>query len=196
MNGSRIGLVHSLGREIARLRECAGLTQGQLATAIGHATASKISLFESDARRPSAANLAKLATALQTTVAHLRKFGHPYDPGAPRRTRRQRDTAPVVPVTDTSQPPAGPTESTLDSGVTAESRVSPTPDRENGAEGTEMPYSSTETWLHAGIHEVLLRHGKPGLDAIEELIHQVYTHGPAAAELSPPKVRRRTGQGA
>ena len=80
----------TLGQELRRLREALRLTQDQVAKAVGHAKPTHVSVWESDARRPSKANLIQLAKVLQTTPAHLHQFGQSYDPTAPRETRRQR----------------------------------------------------------------------------------------------------------
>jgi len=85
--------VLTLGRELARLREARGLTQEQVAKAVGHARAGKVSLWENDDRRPSEPNLLRLADVLGVTPEYLRQFGQAYDPAAPRMTRRQRALA-------------------------------------------------------------------------------------------------------
>jgi len=82
--------VVSLGQELRRLREARGLTQDQIAKAVGHAKPGKVSLWENDERRPSRTNLTRLAEVLGVAPDHLRQFGQAYDPTAPRMTRRQR----------------------------------------------------------------------------------------------------------
>jgi len=93
----QIAGVLSLGQEIRRLREARGLTQDQVAKAVGHAKPGKVSLWENDERRPSKDNQTRLADVLGVTVEHLRQFGQPYDPSEPRRTRRQRAERPDPP---------------------------------------------------------------------------------------------------
>lgn len=83
----------TLGQELARLREAKGLTQIEVARAIGYSDSSKISLIESDQRRPGKSTLARLASALGTDPKHLQSFGGAYNPRAPKTTRRQKRSA-------------------------------------------------------------------------------------------------------
>jgi len=49
-----------------------------------------VSVWENDERRPARENMARLAAVLGVAPEHLHQFAAPYDPTAPRRTRRQR----------------------------------------------------------------------------------------------------------
>lgn len=60
----------TLGDRITLLRETLGLQQRELAEITGFKP-SAISRFESDARKPTPANLSRLADALQTTTDYL-----------------------------------------------------------------------------------------------------------------------------
>lgn len=61
----------SLGRKIRELRETKGMTQDDLAKAVGYKTRSSIAKIESDESDPSQKMLLKLANALEVSPADL-----------------------------------------------------------------------------------------------------------------------------
>jgi len=84
-----------LGNELRRLRRHRQLRQRDVANALGIGAVSAVSAWESGTREVSREHWAALAKVLGVTTEHLRQFGGPYDPSAPRVTRRQRATAPA-----------------------------------------------------------------------------------------------------
>lgn len=89
MGRGEISVVSALGEELRALRKALGLTQAEVAERMGHSSSVKVSNWENgDPMSPE--NFRKIAAALQSSEAHLRKFGKPANPRAPRTTRRQR----------------------------------------------------------------------------------------------------------
>lgn len=83
-----MALVSALGAELARLRRLKGETQGAVARAIGLNAPSQISDWEAGRRAVSREHFEALAAHFEVSVEHLRRFGDPYDPSAPRIQKR------------------------------------------------------------------------------------------------------------
>lgn len=83
-----MALLSALGQELRRLRRLRGWTQSEVARSLGLESPSQISDWESGRRGVSREHFESLAGLLDVTVDHLRQYGDPYDPSAPRPVRR------------------------------------------------------------------------------------------------------------
>lgn len=171
--------VASIGAEIKRLREAAGLAQKDLARALGLKVASQVSQWETGERIPGADNLARIAAALCVPVNHFDAFGRAYTPTA-RKTKRQKAATGTAP----------PIDSASASATLPPSTQQERPGAKVGQEVDDVEFSEEERHVHRLLHAALHLSGKAVLEQVTSLIGRALSGGAAR-----PKAARRAGAG-